>query len=200
MKYIVNNIARYLSLLLITLGWSLTAQAATNEATDPSGLFTSSGNVTINAATLQLVKQVWSSDGTICLASSPVDAACNSSATTISVPTNTAIKFLIYAANISDITLNDLRFQDVLDTTATGFTYTAGSITFDNTQTDVATAATIFAAADGGGGLTDLVSTADAASENSGTITVGAVTGQVNQTTVLSARTTFAIVFSAIKN
>ncbi len=200
MKCIVNNIAKFLSLLLITLASSLTAQAATNEATDPSGLFTSSGNVTVDSAILQLVKQVWSSDGSTCLASSPADAACNSSATTVSVPTNTAIKFLIYAANISDIALNDLRFQDVLDTTVTGFTYTASSITFDNTQTDVATAATIFAAADGGGGLTDLVSTADAASENSGTITVGAVAGQVNQTTILPARTTFAIVFTAVKN
>ncbi len=177
--------------------------AATNEATDPGGgsvVFVPSGPVTVNTAVLQLIKQVWDSTGTTCLASSPVDPLCNGGETSIIVPLGTVIKFLIYAANTTDVAITDLRIQDAIDISPTGFNYSANSITFDDTQSDVETAANIFAAANAGTPVTDTVSIADAASYNSGTISVGAVTGQVNQTAALPGRKTFAIVFAATKN
>ena len=118
------------TLMMLVLG-TVDVYAAVNQATDPGGGgvgLTSSGSVTVNSATLQLVKQVWDSAGSNCLASIPADATCNSSATSITVPAGTALKFLIYVKNTTDVSLSDVRVQDLLDDSATGFTYTASSI------------------------------------------------------------------------
>src|SRR5712691_8321297 len=140
--------------LMILVLWPVGVHAAVNQATDPGGggvSLTNSGNVTVTSATLQLVKQVWDSAGSNCLASIPADATCNSSATSITVPTGTTLKFLIYVKNTSDVSLSDVRIQDLLDDTATGFTYTASSV--KRTPNDVtgpadtASNATILAAA-----------------------------------------------------
>jgi len=117
--------------LMMLVSGPVGVHAAVNQVTDPGGggvSLTNSGNVTVNSATLQLVKQVWDSAGSNCLASIPADATCNSSATSITVPTGTALKFLIYVKNTTDVSLSDVRVQDLLDDSATGFTYTASSI------------------------------------------------------------------------
>lgn len=187
------------------------AHAATNQATDPGGgsvSLTGSGNVTISTTALQLTKQVWV--GGACYASQPAQVACNSSATTVVVPVNTIVKFLIYVQNTSQITLSDVRFQDLLDDSATGFTYQAGTIKSDASQTAVATAANIYTAAIAGTVQTDVVDTGgsnvvsitDANVEGGGKLerlTVGAVATQINQTLSVATNTTFAIVFDAIK-
>ena len=84
--------------LMMLVLWPVGVHAAVNQATDPGGggvSLTNSGNVTVTSATLQLMKQVWDLAGSNCLASIPADATCNSSATSITVPAGTALKFLI---------------------------------------------------------------------------------------------------------
>ena len=196
--------------LFILTVWPVGARAATNSANNVAGgsvTLTNSGNVTVNASTLQLVKQVWTTGGA-CLASMPADPACNSSATTVTVPSGTILKFFIFVKNTSDITLTDVRFQDLLSDTAGsagGFTYSAGTI--KRTQTaageplDTDTAATMFANADTGTALTDAVSNADAAGINTAAspddLTIGAAG---NATLSLAAHKSFGIVFQASKN
>src|SRR2546426_1543859 len=200
------------SLAMLVLG-PVGVYAAVNQATDPGGggvSLTNSGNVTVNSSTLQLMKQVWDSAGSNCLASIPADATCNSSATSITVPAGTALKFLIYVKNTSDVSLSDVRFQDLLDDSATGFTYTASSIKRtpnDGTApADTATNATILAAAttaltDAVGAPDDFASITDSnANGKLDKLTVGAVTGQANQSLGFLAHKTFAILYTVTKN
>ena len=187
--------------------------AATNKATDAgsSSALTGSGNVTVNPAALQLVKQVYTTTGT-CLASSPADAACNSSATTVAVPSGTTLKFFIFVKNLSDIAVTDVRFQDLLSDTAGaagGFTYVAGQM--KRTQTggsepvDTDTAATIFTNADGGTALLDSQTNADVgaidttASPDNLTVGGSGAVGQ-NATLLLAAHKSFGVIFQASKN
>lgn len=202
MKLVQQHLAKAIAIAVGAL-WSLPVLAATNQATDPGGggvSLTASGNVTVNSASLRLVKQVYDSANN-CLASAPADAACNSSATTVAVPAGTNLKFLIFVRNTTDIAISNVRFQDVLDESGTGFTYSAGTIKYSNSQTDVATIANIYTATNGGTAQTDIVGAPDDfASKSGSTFTVGAVTGQANQSVSVAARTTFAIIFNASKN
>lgn len=199
--------------LMMLVSGPVGVHAAVNQVTDPGGggvSLTNSGNVTVTSATLQLVKQVWDSAGSNCLASIPADATCNSSATSITVPAGTALKFLIYVKNTTDVSLSDVRVQDLLDDSATGFTYTASSIKrAPNDVTgpaDTATNGTILAAAttaqtDAVGAPDDLASITDSnANGKLDKLTVGAVTGQANQSLSFLAHKTFAILFTATKN
>jgi len=200
------------TLMILVLG-TAGVYAAVNQATDPGGggvSLTNSGNVTVTSATLQLVKEVWDSTGSNCLASIPADATCNSSATSITVPAGTALKFLIYVKNTTDVSLSDVRVQDLLDDSATGFTYTASSIKrAPNDVTgpaDTATNGTILAAAttaqtDAVGAPDDLASITDSnANAKLDKVTVGAATGQANQSLSFLAHKTFAILFTVTKN
>ena len=200
------------SLAMLVLG-PVGVYAAVNQATDPGGggvSLTNSGNVTVNSSTLQLMKQVWDSAGSNCLASIPADATCNSSASSITVPAGTTLKFLIYVKNTSDVSLSDVRFQDLLDDSATGFTYTASSIKRtpnDGTApADKATNATILAAAttaltDAVGRPDDFASITDSnANVKLDKLTVGAVTGQANLSLSFLAHKTFAILLTVTKN
>jgi uncharacterized repeat protein (TIGR01451 family) len=179
--------------------------AATNQATDPGGggvALTASGAVTVNSAALQLVKQVWTTAGA-CLASSPADATCNGSATTVTVPMNTQLKFVIFVKNATNLALNDVRFQDVLDISPTGFTYVAGTLKYDGNQLDTATSAQIYTAVDGGTPETDAVDAGVgryASITGGSNLTVGAVVGQANAALGVSANRTFALEFQARKN
>ncbi len=162
------------------------------------------------APALALVKQIWDSAGANCLASTPADSTCNGSATSVTVPSGTALMMLIYVRNTNSIAVTDVRFQDLLDDSVTGFTYTASSIKQtpnDGTAPpDTASNATILAAAtiaqtDAVGAPDDFASITDSnANGQLDTLTVGAVTGQVNQTLTVLANKTFAIVFSVAKN
>jgi len=199
------------ALLIPTVLFAMQVHAATNQATDPGGgsvSLTGSGNVTVGTTPLQLSKQVWL--GGTCYASQPAQAACNSSATSVTVPVNTTVRFVIYVQNGTDVALTDVRFQDILDDSATGFTYQAGTIRSDASQNAAATAANIYTAVIAGTVQTDAVDTGgsnyvsiiDANVEGGGkleNLTVGAVAGQVNETLSVNANTTFAIVFDAIK-
>jgi uncharacterized repeat protein (TIGR01451 family) len=184
--------------------------AATNQATNAGSVgisLTDSGAVTVTATALQLVKQVYSAVGA-CLASSPADANCNASATSVTVPSGTLLKFVIFVRNTSDVALTDVRFQDLLDDTAGalgGFTYSAGTIRVDNSQTDLATIANIYTAVNAGTVQTDAVGAPDDfASMNTALspdrLTVGAAAGQANNAVSVAAHTTYAVLFQATKN
>jgi uncharacterized repeat protein (TIGR01451 family) len=193
-----------LGLVFILSAWGTAAIAATNTATDPGGggvALAASGNVTVNSAALQLVKQVWTTAG-VCLASAPADASCNSSAVTATVAAGTQLKFVIFVKNATDVQLSDVRFQDALDTSATGFTYVANSLKYDATQLDTATSAQIYTAVDTAGTLeTDAVdATAGRYASISGSnIAVGAIPAQLNASLNVNARRTFALEFQATK-
>jgi hypothetical protein len=212
MKMIGRSQGIALGAALIVSLWGSMVMAAVNQATDPGGggvTLTASGNVTVNSSALQLVKQVWTTAGA-CLASMPADAACNGSATLIVVPSNTQLKFVIFVKNSTGLALTDVRFQDLLDITAvTGFTYVAGTLRHDVNNAavpDTATSAQIYAAVDAGTADTDAVDTGGTnyssvtSAGNTATITVGAVTGQVNQTVTINANRVFALEFQARKN
>src|SRR6266704_2612824 len=157
-----------------------------------------------------LVKQIWDSAGVNCLASVPADSTCNSSATSVTVATGAAVKVMIYIKNTGTSSVSDVRFQDLLDDSATGFTYIANSITRtpnDGTApADTATNAVILAAAtpaqtDAVGAPDDFASITDSnANGKLDKLTVGAVTGQANQGLTFQGNKTFAIVFSVTKN
>ena len=194
-----------LCLTLIISAWGTAVMAATNQATDPGGggvTLAASGAVTVNSTALQLVKQVWTTAGA-CLASMPLDATCNGGAISATVAAGTQLKFVIFVKNTTALALSDVRFQDALDITPTGFTYVAGSLKYSGTQLDTATLAQIYAAVDGGTVETDTV---DAGAGNyasitgGSNITVGAVVGQVNATLGVAANRTFALEFQARKN
>ena len=200
-----------ISVVLAVVGWSLPVFAATNEATDPGGggvSITDSGTLTVNSSTLQLVKQVFNAGGS-CLASIPADATCNSSATSVTVPSGTNLKFLIFVRNDTDVALSDVRIEDLLADTAADFTYVAGSIKrtpMDATAPlDTDAIGTIYTAADGGTVMTDGVGGPDDEasmdiSVSPDRMTVGAVTGQANAAVSVTARRTFAVLFQASKN
>ncbi len=159
---------------------------------------------------LALVKQIWDSAGANCLASTPADSTCNGSAMSVTVPGGTALMMLIYVRNTNGTAANDVRFQDLLDDSATGFTYTASSIKQapnDGTApADTASNATILAATtiaqtDAIGAPDDFASITDSnANGQPDTLTVGAVTGQANQSLTFQANKTFAVVFQVTKN
>jgi hypothetical protein len=200
-----------LGLVFIAALWGAEVKAATNQATDGGGggvALTGSGAVTVNSTALQLVKQVWTGGTTTgsCLASTPADAACNGGATTITVAAGTPLKFVIFVKNPTLFALNDVRIADVLDTSATGFTYTATSMKHDLAQADTATSAQIYTSVDTAGvAETDGVEATGVnyasivAGAGTSNITIGAVAGQVNAALSVPANKTFALEFQATK-
>jgi hypothetical protein len=200
----ILKVAIIIGMVFMAGTWVNPAFSATNQATDPGGggvLLTASGAVTVNSTALQLVKQVWTAAGA-CLASSPSDATCNGGATSVTVAAGTALKFVIFVKNSTTLALSDVRFQDTLDITATGFNYVTNSIKYNASQLDTATSAQIYTAVDAGTPETDAVDAGagNYASVTGGSVlTVGAVVGQVNATLNVAANRTFAIEFQATK-
>ena len=85
-------------------------------------------------------------------------ALTNGAPTSTTVPTGQTIAFLIYVKNTTASALGDIRFSDLLDVTASGFDYVAGSLVRDDgSLSDAATDLAIFNATAPGTGtaLTD---------------------------------------------
>jgi uncharacterized repeat protein (TIGR01451 family) len=214
MKQLYRNrrgVVIFVFLIAVVLCLTGTSQAATNQATNAGSVgitLSDSGSVTVTATALQLVKQVYSAAG-VCLASSPADANCNASATSVVVPSSTQLKFVIFVRNTSDISLTDVRIQDLLDDTAGaagGFTYVANTIKVDSSQTDAAAIANIYTAVNAVPTTqTDVLGAPDDFASMDTTVspdrlTVGAVTGQANTAVTVAGHTTFAVLFQATKN
>lgn len=198
------NILSKSAILLLCMGLSSAAWAATNRAVNVSGgsiTLSDSSDVTITSASLALVKVTYDGSGN-CLASSNADATCNSGATSVIVPAGTTLKFLIYVKNTTDLAIADLRFRDYLDDT--NFVYTAASIKrvpSGSEPADTAAVSAIYTSANGGTAQTDAVSNADDAGINTAAapddLTVGAAS---NATVSVPAHKTFAVLFTAVKN
>jgi len=194
--------------LVAALALGSPAWGATNQVTDPGGGSVSllgSGNVTVNSSQLQLVKQVWDQSGANCLASTPSDASCNGGATSITVASGTQLSFLIFVRNATDTALSDVRFQDALDVTATGFTYVGTILRTPNDGTAPASNATlaqiVAAAATAQTDAFDGATQVDEfAGYGSNTLKVGntGVAGE-NDTLSVPANKTFAVRFQATK-
>ncbi len=210
MRIVSKFSAAVVSLMLVVLAWTLPALAAVNQATDPGGggvSLSNSGNVTVNSATLQLVKQVYDTANN-CLASIPADVNCNTSAVSVTVPAGTTLNFLIFVRNTTGASASNVRIQDAMDETATGFNFIDSSLKWNNNVTaSGATLATIFSDSntvvltDTVVGPDDIASAVDTGASPAGkdNITIGTVAGQVNTTLNIPATTTFGFRFQATK-
>ncbi len=198
------------------------AMAATNSASDGGGsiTLTASGDVTISVLGTDptLVKQVYVAG--VCVASSSAVAAngddCGGVGSSITVAKGTAVEFLIYVRNFSDVQMSDIQFiDDIDDILATGFTYAGGNLItttpIADLEADTATAADIYTDAKTGAQVQsdavdvddawDYVSITDGGDQaNLDYVTVGAVTGQVNQTLNIPAHETFGVLIPVTKN
>jgi hypothetical protein len=163
------------AIALLILGWPGASFSATNEAVDPGGgglLLAPSGSVTVASTEAELIKQ--SRD----LAGAVLPDGTN-------VSSGQVIYFVIYVDNGTVAAASDIRITDLINETQ--FTYILNTL-----ETTVVPAgsndAAIWAGAwalltDAVGGPDDIASFTDtAAPAGLDRLTVGAVTGQVNQT------------------
>jgi hypothetical protein len=182
--------------------------AAGQKMINPTSSFDSGNNV--DWFSLSLVKQVWQVGG-----SAPL-AKTNGAPSSTTVPSGETVVFLIYVKNSNLSTVSDIRFSDLLDVSASGFDYVAGSLVRDDgSLSDAATDLAIFNATAPGTGtaLTDAVDGDIASVCDSGAgacpgttlnrVTVGNTTGltpaQANGILSIAANKTFAIRFRAVK-
>ena len=122
------------------------------------------------------------------------------------LPKGATVKFVLYVDNSTDAPANDVRIEDLLSDT--DFTYTTGSLSWNNNVTaTAATAATIYSDTDTGGSgvaLTDTVSGADVGSADVAgspdSITFGAHATQTNGTVNIPANTIVAFMLKATVN
>lgn len=194
------------------------AMAAVNTADNAAGggvTLTNSLTVTVDRATLQLVKQVWV--GGACVASSDISGggdSCAGNTNSITVPTGTSFQYLIFVRNTSDVAISDVRFEDILEDdpgAADGFTYTAASITTTSTAglpTDVETPANIRIASvqiqtdgvDVGGQNYVSISNDDADGNGPEYMTIGAHATYTNASLTIGAHESFGVLFNVTKN
>jgi len=109
------------------------------------------------------------------------------------VPQNTNVKFMIYVRNTNAFQMNDISISDIINPAE--FTMVSASFQIDNSQSDVATEATIFGAVNAAATTASFGAADDVASYVGGTVNVGTTGGD----TVLNipANTTWAILFTA---
>lgn len=180
------------------LTWGDTLSATATDGTNGTSPF-----CTNKVVSPKLIKQTYDMSGT-CLASSPSDATCNGGATTINVPAGMALKFMIIVNNKSASAITDVRFQDLLDTTAgTGFTWQSG-MKYDASLSTGATLTAIYNAVSAGTTQTDGLGDdyASYTAGNPGTLLVGGPGGggSNNNTLSIAAGKIFVLQFLARKN
>ena len=189
----VNCVTSAVLILTLVLGWSCAAFAATNEAIDPGGGGVSlvpSGPITVNSVQLALNKQARDLAGAVLPGGSNVSSGQN-------------IYFVLYIDNTTGTPASDIRISDFLNETE--FTYIPNSIEttlVPSGSNDAAIWAGVWTP------LTDVVGTPDdsASITDSGgpagldQITVGAETGQVNQTLNIPGNVLQAIRFRVTVN
>jgi hypothetical protein len=205
MKLIIKLPVFIILLAVLCLSFSQQAMAATNEAVNGGGAFalTPSAQVTINlAAAPTLVKAIFDPTTNTCLAADDSDAVSCGGNNSVSVASGTNLTMVIYVANASGVTLNDIRFNDVLDISVPdGFVYQAGTLSYgtrlvagmdkDNIYTAAQTT-TADDAADSDGAP----AAADPLSYNAGTVAAGGAGGDgVNETVNVAPGDVFAIAF-----
>ncbi len=156
---------------------------------------------------LKLIKQTYNTSG-VCIASSDAsDAGCGSTSV-VTVPAGVVVKFMIIVKNTSAQAVTDVRFEDILDESPTGFSYIPGSMFSTpvgvSAPVDTASNGVIYTAAtnivtDGTGD--DIGSARDtggpAGADN---ISIGNVNpGGINTQLDINAHKSFAVIFQARK-
>ncbi len=188
----------FIGLLAFLLLYSATsAFAALNTAVnDPAGSFVLQDSVAVDitpTAALQLMKGVY--NGATCIAASDSDAACGNVAAA-NAPSGTELTFVIYIANTSSLTLNDIRVTDTLDA---AFTYVPGSLSYGSV-TAAASWANAYGAAITSGG-SDAAAAGDPVSAAAPIVSVGGDgTALQNDTVNIAPGDLFAIAFNATVN
>ncbi len=171
----LNCLTSAVLILALVLGWSCAAFAATNEAIDPGGgglSLVPSGPVTVNSVQLALNKQARDLTGVVLPGGS-------------NVTPGQQIYFVLYIDNVTGHQASDIRLNDLLNESE--FTYIPNSMEITAVPSgsgDAAIWAGVWTP------LTDVVGLPDdsASITDSGgpagldKMTVGAETGQVNQT------------------
>ncbi len=178
-------------ILLVALFWPRFGFSASNTAVDAGGLgLSASGTVTVTSVRLGLVKQARDLSGTVLPGGSDVAVG-------------TQIYFVLYLDNSTAVTATDIQLNDLLNETQ--FTYVVNSLE----STVVASAssdAAIWAGSwsfltDELGGPDDLASITDSDGPvGLDRITIGAVSGQVNQGLNIIGSTLRAIRFRVTVN
>lgn len=217
MKSRIKMIVIVLAALLVATAWTNPLMAAINQAVDGGGggvTLQDSLNVTVTSTQLGLVKVVYDTSGN-CLASSDSDAACNGGANSISVPTGTTLRFVIYVANTAAVTASDIRFVDNIDDVAVDYfefqanTYGAGQgIMWGTRAATGATKANIYTAVTGGTAVTNALDGSTQVNEYAGIDTAvspdvlyvgGDASSPDNDQVDVAADTVFAVTFDVIK-
>lgn len=160
--------------LAFAVGWPHAGYAATNEATDPGGgniSLIDSGPVTVNSVNLALVKQARDISGTVLPGGTIVSPGQE-------------IYFVLFVDNLTVVTAGDIRISDLLNESE--YTYSPNSLetTLVPSGSDDAAiwAGTWTTLTDSVGGPDDTASVIDSGgSAEPDQITIGAVSGQVNQ-------------------
>lgn len=177
LRRIALGIVATLALVGSTAGGLMAADnTATGNIAGVDANLDDSNMFTLNTVQLALVKTAFLTNGT----------QLNTGDT---VPSGTAVRFLIYVDNPADVGTNDMNVSDPL----VGFTYVPNSIKVDNSLASGATEAAIYAAVNATAALTDAVSNVDVAGFNAGTVSAGSAAGnlQVN----IAANRVWAMLF-----
>ena len=167
--------------------------AASNEATDPGGgsvSLVSSGAVTVNSVQLALVKQARDLSGTVLPGGSNVTPGQD-------------IYFVLYVDNITNTTGSDFQITDLLNELQ--FTYIPNSLetaVVPSGSNDAAIWAGVWTPlTDALGGPDDMASITDSGGPSGNDkITIGAVSGQPNQTLDIPGNVLRAIRFRVTVN
>ena len=135
---------------------------ATGNVAGNAGSLNTSNTVTLNTATLSLVKAAFLTDGT------PLASGAT-------VPSGTPVHFLIYIDNTTSVPTDSVNVQDNL---AAGFAYVPGTIRVDNSQATLASVANIYnAVITSGTAVSDPVSGTDVAGISGTIVSAGDSSG-----------------------
>ncbi len=180
------------------------AGTATNTAADGLGAFTllpPAVDITVIALDSRLVKTAFNTTTSACLATSDTDALCAAGVDTTTVPSGTALTFMVYVDNATALDWTDIRFNDVLDVTGTGFSYVGGTIRYGTPVTGSTKAAILAATTNGVSDALDGNLANEYAGHVGGTVSAGGTSLAGSNTQVdVTAGTIFSIAFDVTKN
>ena len=186
-KFVASAITAFL------LGWSLAASAATNEAIDPGGggvSLVASGPVTVNSVQLALVNQPRDLTGVVMPDGS-------------NVTSGQVIYFVLYVDNTTAYQADNVRISDLLNESE--FSYIPNSlettVVASGSNDAVIWAGVWTPLTDAVGGPDDIASITDSGGPAGlDRITVGAETGQINQSLTIPGNSLQAVRFRVTVN
>jgi uncharacterized repeat protein (TIGR01451 family) len=200
-----NGASGQVSVTLTGVATGDTLSATATDAANGTSPFSANKVAPVIPFVLNLIKQTYDLSGQCIASSDATDAGCGSTSVINNIPAGTVLKFMIIVKNTTAASAGDVRFQDNLDESASGFSYIPGSMTSTpvgaSAPADTATNAVIYAAAtialtdaagDDKGSARDLVGAPNGADN----ISIGSA---VNTALSIDAHKSFAVIFQARK-